>query len=67
MKDRYTEKDVVQVLKNVLDFENGLLNLYEDYLAKLEDGDIKRLLTRFRGDEVRHVRSVKELIEGISR
>jgi len=54
---------VIQLLHNILDFENCTLNMYEDYLCKLSDDKTIEVFKRLRDEEVQHVESIKQLLK----
>jgi rubrerythrin len=65
METVYTREAVIQLLHNILDFENCTLNLYEDYLNKLNDDKTVEVFKRLRDEEVQHVESIKQLLKAL--
>ncbi len=63
MEIAYTREAVIQLLHNILDFENCTLNLYENYLDRLSDERTIEIFERLRDEEVQHVESIKQLLK----
>ena len=66
MKEVYTKDFVLQILRNVLEFERGTRDLYRDYLGRLSSVEVRAVFTRLSDEEARHVKSVEALIERLN-
>jgi rubrerythrin len=67
MKNEHTREAVSQVLRTVLDSETDTHNLYEDYLNRLVDEEVRRVFTILREEEAGHAEHAKALLERIER
>ncbi len=63
MEKLLTREVVIEVMNNVLEFEDDTLNRYQDYLDRLVDEDTIKVFKRLRDEEARHVESIKGLIK----
>lgn len=63
MERLYTKEVVIQVLGNILEFENNTLNLYKEYIKSLDDASTATVFKRLRDEEAKHIESIKALIE----
>ena len=52
--------------EEILGFEKNAEIAYDDYIAKVDDKEIKEKLVSIRDDEIRHIEIAKTLIECLS-
>ena len=52
--------------EEILGFEKNAKTAYDDYIAEVDDEEIKEQLISIRDDEIRHVEIAKMLIEYLS-
>jgi len=63
MKRTYTRESVVQIITNVLEFEVGTRDLYEEYLDRLSDAKVRNVFRLLMDEEVQHVESIQAILE----
>jgi rubrerythrin len=52
--------------EEILSFEKNAEIAYDDYIAKVDDEEIKEKLISIRDDEIRHIKIAETLIECLS-
>jgi rubrerythrin len=65
MTGMHSRQAILELLHTVLESETNTLYLYEDYLNRIDDIEIRDVFKRLRDEEARHAESVKELLKRI--
>ncbi|NOX96561.1 MAG: hypothetical protein GXO98_00555 [Nitrospirae bacterium] len=56
------KEDLLEYSRNVLDIEQRSKVMYEDYLEKIKNEEIKKTLEGILKDEIGHIKIAKELL-----
>lgn len=59
---RLKKEDLLEYSRTILDTEREAKALYEDYLEKIEDKEIRKMLEGILKDEIDHIEIAKELL-----
>lgn len=59
---RLSKEELLEYSRDVLDIEQKSRIMYEDYLRKIEDKEVREALEGILKDEIRHIKAAKELL-----